>query len=661
MEPIYWSPVNDIASVVRGTWFYADTMFPVEVNIANMIEAGYIELRAWSETWKDELKSAVEVGAAGETKILHKLWPDRPRKVPPSRPGTSRAQDLTQMQGPMEPPELDPEKERQELAANAADLIDLASGPNGPDNKAAGAAPYGNDGTPRQYRTAGIIYANEREAYILRPNLQPSLYYGRRPLANYIRKGHSIGIRVVRGFDQKAWNKLYPAKKSVAETKARDGVSTSQGGVSAEERQRHDATLSSSVRPHVTDLILVIHGIGQKLSERMESYHFTHAINSFRREANVELGTSSVKANLRPDLGGIMILPVNWRLTLSFEEGGYRPEGMDEDPAANTFTLDDITPDTLPSVRNIVSDVMLDIPYYLSREHNPKMISAVTGEANRIYRLWCANNPGFAEWGRVHILAHSLGSVMAMDILSHQPTHVPSHLSIPSTPASALPTDHFIFDTKSLFVCGSPSGLFLLLKKANLLPRVDRDKPGADGDDTPGVAGEAGTYGCLAVDNIYNVVNPYDPVAYRLNAAVDVDYAASLKPAFVPHRASSWLSNPFSATKNPSSSATFTDNAKPAAVARLPSNVELETHNFTREEIAEKRAYLLNDNGQIDFFLKYGGGPLEIQYLTMLGAHSSYWISRDFVGLLVQEVGRREGREGTLVGMRAVKKKKIVR
>ena len=89
MEPIYWSPVNDIADVVRGTWFYKDTMMPVEIEVANMLEVGYLDLKPWTQTWKDELNSAVEVGASGEMKIVHKLWPDRPRK-PESRPTTSR-------------------------------------------------------------------------------------------------------------------------------------------------------------------------------------------------------------------------------------------------------------------------------------------------------------------------------------------------------------------------------------------------------------------------------------------------------------------------------------------------------------------------------------------------------------------------------------------
>lgn len=142
-----------------------------------------------------------------------------------------------------------------------------------------------------------------------------------------------------------------------------------------------------------------------------------------------------------------MTLPINWRHSLSFEEGGYR-DGT-ENPAINEFTLADITPETLPSVRNIVNDVMADIPYYMSH-HQPKMVAAVIREANRVYQLWCRNNPGFAETGRVHLIAHSLGSqcciyltfidtadsfpgVMALDILSNQPTTLPTHLSDPTT------------------------------------------------------------------------------------------------------------------------------------------------------------------------------------------------------------------------------------
>ena len=56
-----------------------------------------------------------------------------------------------------------------------------------------------------------------------------------------------------------------------------------------------------------------------------------------------------------------MVLPVNWRSNLSFEDGGPMKEG-DEDHG--DFSLQDITPASIPAVRSLISDVMLDIPFY---------------------------------------------------------------------------------------------------------------------------------------------------------------------------------------------------------------------------------------------------------------------------------------------------------
>ena len=222
--------------------------------------------------------------------------------------------------------------------------------------------------------------------------------------------------------------------------------------------------------------------------------------------------------------GGVMVLPVNWRLLVSFEE----PLGKTTNDT-NTYDLADITPESLPAVRSLISDVMLDIPYYMSH-HKQRMTSAVVKEANRIYRLWRYNNPDFSGKGRVHLVAHSLGAVMTMDILSHQPTRVLEGSSSQIKPSSQA----FEFDVTNLFCCGSPVGFFLLMNKANLMPRTSRNKKGMEYDDrSRGVASEA-AYGCLAVDNVYNILQRNDPVAYQLNACVDADYAASLMPAVIP-------------------------------------------------------------------------------------------------------------------------------
>lgn len=344
------------------------------------------------------------------------------------------------------------------------------------------------------------------------------------------------------------------------------------------------------------------------------------------------------------------------------EDGGPErdPNRRDNPLSKNQFNLRDITAESIPAVRNLISDVMLDIPYYLSH-HKKTMVEAVIKEANRVYRLWCKNNPGFENSGRVHLIAHSLGSVMALDILSNQPTTLPKNLDLKSKKPR---TDMFEFDTKSLFFCGSPAGFFLLLHRAPLLPRKGREKAGADGEDlSTSLTGEAGTYGCLAVDNIYNIMHYNDPIAYRLNACVDVDYAAALQPASVPSTTATWMQSISSVFRSRAVPPTIQGSSDDLdeflprpSIVKLPSTLEMETHDFTREEIAEKRMFLLNDNGQIDYTLHSGGGPLEIQYLNMLSAHSSYWTLQDFIRFLVVEIGRKEGKKETLAAMKAVKK-----
>ncbi|KAM3462954.1 hypothetical protein MY5147_009752 [Beauveria neobassiana] len=251
---------------------------------------------------------------------------------------------------------------------------------------------------------------------------------------------------------------------------------------------------------------------------------------------------------------------------------------------------------------------------------------------------------------------------MAVDILSRQPTSVPRlNLCTPIAPDD----QHFEFNTTNLFLAGSPAGFFLLLEKGALMPRCGRTKAGADDGDVvaKNVVGEAGTFGCLAVDNVYNVLAKEDPIAYLLTGAIDPSYSSSLKVAYVPSVTPSLISTVRDAIRqvvpglNPEPDPLAIEPQRPTT-ARMPSQLELEIHDFTREEIAEKKAYLLNDNGQIDWFLRSSGGPLEIQYLNMLSAHTSYWTNQDFIRMVCLEIGRKPGRSHTFPAMRAVKKTK---
>lgn len=629
----------------------SDNAMPVPPEVANQLEAGYRELRPWSETWADELRSALEVGALGEEKVSHRLWPEPlDKKVKPKE--THSPEPLISS---------DPFCAAKCFRGEAAAVGTLEAVQS--EDKVEG------DGTHEErkpFHKHHVIYKNSREAYLLSPSLQPSGYYGRKPIAKIMR-GQIVGTPLIRGFDWAPWEKHHHKRRS--QTKKAHGPpgNTESSGASVNS-ETCPGCKKEQAAYQVTDLVLIAHGIGQKYAERNESFHFTHAVNGFRRAVNAELGSQAVTSVLRPGQNGIMVLPVNWRAILKFDE---RDSVSEEDQAAQ-FQLKDIEPKTIPAVRSIISDIMFDIPFYMSPKYKDQMISALVVEANRVYRLWCLNNPGFSDKGRVHLIAHSLGSAMALEILSKQPNTVPPLNLMPTSVPSPI---HFEFDTKNLFLLGSPAGFFLLLERGNLIPRRGRQKPGSSQADftDPDLVGEEGQFGCLAVDNIYNVLAKEDPIAYLLNGTIDPKYASSLKRAYVPSTAASWMSTIMrgitgtagsTATTikpTPITTATSQDpDPRKALTARLPSQLELEVHDFVREDIAEKKAYMLNDNGQIDFYLRSGGGPIDVQYLNMLSAHSSYWYNPDLIRMLCMEIGRAPGRRNTLPSLRAVKDGKTV-
>ena len=554
MKPIYWSPINDTSNVMRATWFYKDSMLPVPVDVANRLEVGYEYMQPFGHSYQEELQACIDNGAAAELKVVYRLWPEEAKT---SRPSTSLSME--------EASQGDRQKSHDVPGAAQNTAVDS--------QKAWG---------QRLFATHSVIYTDSRNAQILKPNLLPSIAQNRRPLSS-LRKGRQIGVAVVRGFDRKQWMKAHPdPKMDVKTAHANIGAYMSQSGDATTRQRRMScaACNQESQGPRIGDLVLVIHGIGQKLSERVDSFHFTHAINGLRREFNVELATEVVKGNLRSDTG-IMVLPVNWRLTFSFDED-IKTTSEDNE---NKFALKDITPETLPAVRSVISDVMLDIPYYMSH-HKEKMTSAVIKEANRVYRLWCQNNPGFEDFGRVHLIAHSLGSVMAMEILGQQPTRIGKDIKLdPKAPSDKF----FEFDTTNFFNCGSPSGFFMLLQNANLVPRKGREKPGMEEEDRqPGIAAEA-RYGCLAVDNTYNIVHRNDPISYLQNASVDEQYARSLQPAIIPSASVGFMTR---IGRNLRLASSTTGDAYAAVVSprrpelqQMPSTVEMDTHNFSREEI----------------------------------------------------------------------------
>lgn len=155
-------------------------------------------------------------------------------------------------------------------------------------------------------------------------------------------------------------------------------------------------------------------------------------------------------------------------------------------------SLADITLESVPAVRNLISDLAMDVLLYQSgyREHISDIVSQ---ESNRILNLFKERNPSFS--GSVSLCGHSLGSAILFDILCCEPPVRGSEKKAPvdGTNASANRSrnEQLSFDCEELFCLGSPIALFQMLKGKTIAgrsaPEINRSgMPIYSGEETDG-------------------------------------------------------------------------------------------------------------------------------------------------------------------------------
>ncbi|XP_063040706.1 phospholipase DDHD1 isoform X2 [Engraulis encrasicolus] len=274
--------------------------------------------------------------------------------------------------------------------------------------------------------------------------------------------------------------------------------------------------------PQTTHIVFVVHGIGQKMDQgriirntgmmreavrKMEEKHFAET------DEHVEF------------------LPVEWRSKLA----------LDGD------TVDSITPDKVRGLRDLLNSSAMDIMYYTSPLYRDEITKGLTQELNRLYMLFCSRNPEFeARGGKVSIVSHSLGCVIAYDIMtgwdpvrfiqqeqqeleqddttwiSYEERHVLEQLQITRhrlreleeqlqglEASKPLATPALMFKVENLFCMGSPLAVFLALRGI---------RPGNDG-----VQDHIMPKGIC--QRLFNLFHPTDPVAYRLEPLILKHYS----------------------------------------------------------------------------------------------------------------------------------------
>jgi hypothetical protein len=299
----------------------------------------------------------------------------------------------------------------------------------------------------------------------------------------------------------------------------------------------------------IEHLILATHGIGQRLGLRLESVNFVHDVNTLRKTMKAVYSDSTDLQALNGEVdkdfknSRVQVLPVCWRHLLDFPKQSLKANRKEHDITETVDddkypTLEDITVEGAPAIRNLITDLGLDILLYQSPVYKAHITRIVLDECNRTYKLFKRRNPGFK--GKVSLLGHSLGSAVMFDILCNQKV---SGLFPPGSyrgrgedkEAVDLQLD---FDVEDFYAFGSPIGLFQMLKgrriAARHTPNVRPAQTPFDLPPDPFASYMEITTSSPKCRQIFNIFHPTDPVAYRMEPLIS-SAMATLHPQQLPY------------------------------------------------------------------------------------------------------------------------------
>ncbi|KAJ9204009.1 hypothetical protein DTO021D3_8652 [Paecilomyces variotii] len=600
LSPAYW--LGPVYEVRRGTWFFQDgsTLKPCDENLATQLEEGYLKIRPWQFHERQKPKSRPTSTIIDESGKAHNnsdsiTGTHRPGAVDPSRnvtENTARERSFTNLNEPQNyrlfGAYINSTVSYQDPSTAWLMYDDFVSRMSSTVYQRFGGVPgtkvvRGYTELKRPKETAdtkgmdtrsshqkpgdrATSRASHREPLGLSPNSYPE------QLADIVAHGDEMSTD---GTIQGSHGSTLQRHMSSLAGRTEDDAELEEEARKREQQEMEDSRDADDEEREreIDHLVLVTHGIGQRLGLRLESINFVHDVNVLRKTMKSVYGASPDLQTLNSSFADgkrncrVQVLPVCWRHLLDFPKRGLREIRKELDLADGDElsaedeqypSLADITLEGVPAVRNLISDLAMDVLLYQSayREH---IATIVQQECNRIYKLFKERNPKFK--GSVSLCGHSLGSAILFDILCHQSDDPPSnqqrsstnlHSGLPQRP-TAFPLD---FECEEFFCLGSPIALFQMLKGKTIAGRnaetnsdkipislsSDRKSFNVSSTSTerhgsiPGdgtLSNILPTVSSPKCEQLYNIFHPSDPVSYRLEPLISPAMAA-LKPQPLP-------------------------------------------------------------------------------------------------------------------------------
>ncbi|EDU44556.1 DDHD domain containing protein [Pyrenophora tritici-repentis Pt-1C-BFP] len=605
LAPSYWlGPVYDVK---RGTWFTPDGE-AVDEGLAMQLEEGFLKLKPW-KFGKPEEKRSVSQPRARPLSVGPSLADDHRKELARlNRDSTSNPVTPKSSYGSL----------RNEAANEAAKEAADAKNADSPSNTS---APADLPRTYRLFgahMNSTVTYQDETTAWMLTDDMWSRM--GSTLYQRFAGGAHYAGYKYIRGYtDPKDKKKQATPAKGAQNAKQADRPATpalaygsdngrqsdseanTDGETSDNERslspsqtrrrnlERQVSSLMTSSKPEyeqqqqeemrkreekemredyktqsdsdqgreIEHLLLVTHGIGQRLGMRMESINFIHDVNTLRKSlksvyaASPDLQALNAEVESESKNNRIQCIPIIWRHLLDFPKQSLKHNRKehdlgDLDHEDETYPdLEDITVDGVPAVRNFLTDLALDILLYQSPAYKGHISRIVVNELNRTYRLFKERNPSFK--GKVSLVGHSLGSAIMFDILCIQRDAKarPSAQSAKQRRSTeeGLKLD---FEVEDFYALGSPIGLFQMLKGRTIVARpsvptstfVPPKTPGTSIDDPFSQGGDEHAFDITTSSplckQIFNIFHPTDPISYRIEPLIS-PAMSTLKPQPLPY------------------------------------------------------------------------------------------------------------------------------
>jgi len=239
-------------------------------------------------------------------------------------------------------------------------------------------------------------------------------------------------------------------------------------------------------------LLFLVHGIGEHqdfLDDKIVSWDGSEGGVGGNHEFR-QLLAAVASRRLGAAPLSLTVASVEWHSALRATASDDGAAAVSDDAAADAL-LGACSPTGVTALRAFTRSNVMDVLYYTSVPHAQLIVDTVLEQMSKRWASFLVERPGWD--GSVHLLGHSLGSLIVLDIITHAGTswHGVCYPELP------FPVTH-------VFVCGSPAPLFLVARRQVV----------AVGSAEAAAAAPPARLPCAG---FFNFVNASDPIAHFYN------------------------------------------------------------------------------------------------------------------------------------------------